>query len=96
MLNRVSSYVSRTTKDTSISGFLSSDEWKILYINFNPSRKIQKYPSSLIKLTIWIAQLGGFLARNGDGPPGITHMWRGLEKLSDMVLGMRLHSNICG
>ena len=88
--------VSRTTKATTTSGFLNDDEWKILYMKFNPSSKIPKQPPSLKKLTIWIAQLGGFLARNADGSPGITHIWRGLEKLSDMVIGMRLYGHICG
>jgi len=88
--------VSRTTKAKTTSGFLNDDEWKILYMKFNPTRKIPKQPPSLKKLTIWIAQLGGFLARNSDGSPGITHIWRGLEKLSDMVVGMRLYGHICG
>jgi len=28
-----------------------------------------------------IASLGGFLGRKGDGEPGTTAMWRGLERL---------------
>lgn len=87
---------SRTTNNITVSEFLTDDEWKVLYMKFNPESKIPKHPPSVKKITVWIAQLGGFLARNGDGSPGITHIWRGLEKLSDMVLGMRLYGNICG
>ncbi|MCP4986395.1 MAG: hypothetical protein GY928_10135, partial [Colwellia sp.] len=43
-----------------------------------------------------IAQLGGFLARKGDGEPGVTHIWRGLKKLADMIEGAQLIRNICG
>jgi len=37
-----------------------------------------------------IAQLGGFLARKGDGEPGPMTLWRGLERLSQMTLGYQL------
>ncbi len=45
--------------------------------------------------TIWIGQLGGFLARKGDGDPGVTHIWRGLRKLADMAEGARLLRQTC-
>lgn len=88
--------VSRTAPDSSAEGFLCEDEWKVLFAKFNPTRKIPKRSPSIKKLTLWIAQLGGFLARKGDGSPGITHMWRGLKKLADMVTGLRLFGHICG
>jgi len=34
-----------------------------------------------------VARLGGYLARAGDPPPGNTVMWRGLSRLTDIVLG---------
>lgn len=88
--------VSRAPDKTSILQFLSDDEWKILFVKFNPTRKIPKHPPPLKDVTIWIARLGGFLARKGDGSPGITHIWRGLGKLSDLVAGFKLYDNICG
>jgi Transposase Tn5 dimerisation domain len=33
----------------------------------------------------WIGQLGGFLARNGDGEPGVKVLWRGWTHLQDIV-----------
>ena len=45
---------------------------------------------------MWRAQLGGFLARKGDGSPGITHIWRGLTKLAGMMVGMRIYRHIFG
>jgi Transposase DNA-binding len=41
---------------------------------------------SLIKL----AQLGGYLARASDPPPGNTVIWRGLRRLIDIQLGFEL------
>jgi Transposase DNA-binding len=34
-----------------------------------------------------LARLGGYLARNGDPPPGNRVMWRGLSRLTDIELG---------
>jgi hypothetical protein len=37
-----------------------------------------------------VAKLGGFLGRKGDGEPGIRSLWRGYQRLQDMVAGFRL------
>jgi len=39
-----------------------------------------------------IAQLGGFLGRRHDGEPGITAIWRGWQRLSDLTLMWSLAS----
>lgn len=38
-----------------------------------------------------VAKLGGFLGRKGDGEPGVRSLWRGYQRLQDMVAGLRLH-----
>lgn len=35
-----------------------------------------------------IAQLGGFLARKGDGEPGVKSLWLGIQRLRDFVSGV--------
>ena len=37
-----------------------------------------------------VAKLGGFLGRKGDGNPGVRSLWRGYQRLQDMVTGYRL------
>ena len=37
-----------------------------------------------------VAQLGGFLGRKGDGEPGAQTLWRGLQRLDDIVVGFAL------
>ncbi len=88
--------ISRVKPDGLISDFLTENEWKVLFVKFNPAKKLPNHPPSLQQVIIWIAKLGGFLARKGDGSPGITHIWRGLSKLADMMVGMRIYGNICG
>jgi hypothetical protein len=38
----------------------------------------------------WIAQLGGFLGRRHDGDPGVTTLWRGLQRLQDIAATWQL------
>jgi len=38
-----------------------------------------------------VARLGGFLGRKGDGEPGMRTLWRGYQRLQDMLLGYALH-----
>ncbi|WP_397199175.1 IS4 family transposase [Nodosilinea sp. LEGE 07298] len=37
-----------------------------------------------------MAQLGGFLARKGDGEPGLKTLWGGYTRLHHMLEGARL------
>lgn len=37
-----------------------------------------------------VAKLGGFLGRRGDGPPGWQTLWRGYQRLQDLVWGQEL------
>ena len=39
---------------------------------------------------IAIAQLGGYLNRKCDGPPGFESLWRGYARFHDMVLIIKL------
>lgn len=38
-----------------------------------------------------VARLGGFVGRKGDGNPGVKTLWRGYQRLQDMLLGYRCH-----
>jgi Transposase DNA-binding len=43
-----------------------------------------------------VAQLGGYLARRSDPPPGNMVMWRGLSRLTDIELGFLLGAKLVG
>ncbi|NER24939.1 MAG: hypothetical protein F6J96_34660, partial [Symploca sp. SIO1C2] len=51
-----------------------------------------KKPPTLRQSLIWIARLGGFLARNGDGEPGLKTIWRGLSTFYYLLEGSQLVS----
>jgi len=43
-----------------------------------------------------LAKLGGYLARKTDPPPGNMAVWRGLTRLNDIVLGIRIARELVG
>jgi len=55
-------------------------------------RKGRTPPSraTVADILVAIARLGGYLARNSDGPPGNKVLWRGLSKLADITYGATL------
>jgi len=56
----------------------------------------QLVPRTLSHYAIQLAKLGGYLARKNDPPPGNIVIWRGLTRLTDIVLGMQLAGETCG
>ena len=45
---------------------------------------------TLSSYLIKVAQLGGYLARRKDPPPGNLVMWRGMRRLADLMLGVQI------
>ena len=43
-----------------------------------------------------LARLGGYLERSSDPPPGNMVMWRGLTRLNDIALGIRIAADFVG
>ena len=43
--------------------------------------KMLASPPTLNEVARLIAQIGGFLARNGDGDPGVKTIWKGLDQV---------------
>jgi hypothetical protein len=63
-----------------------------LLCNVNRVPEPTATPPSLGETVLWIAKLGGFLARKNDGDPGPQVLWRGFQHLpyiTDMFLIMR-------
>jgi hypothetical protein len=40
-----------------------------------------------------VARLGGFLGRKHDGEPGVLTLWRGYQRLQDLLLGYQLQAS---
>jgi hypothetical protein len=61
----------------------------LLRRKFEPKNRSRKIPT-LHQAIVWIARLGGFLARKGDGEPGLKTLWRGIGVLHHLLEGSQL------
>ena len=77
-------FLARTDPTAPASTILAHHELDALYTFLHK----QPIPDSLCptvhQATRWIAQLGGFLKRKRDGEPGVTVIWRGWQRLTDI------------
>ena len=51
---------------------------------------------TLGQMNRYLARLGGYLGRKGDGEPGAESLGTGLRRLADMVCGWELSKRKCG
>jgi len=82
--------VARTNPATSCSTLLADHEWKVLFLKANKNKPLPPRPPPIGDVVIWIAKLGGYLARKSDGPPGTITLWRGWKRLTDLTEGWNL------
>lgn len=78
-------HINRQMPDESCTMILADHEWKALYIAIHRRASLPETPPTVRQAVRWIAQLGGFLGRKGDGEPGITTIWRGWSRLTDLA-----------
>lgn len=77
--------MSQENEEASCDAVLDKLEWSLLHRKFNKTRAAPSQVPTLKQVMIWIARLGGYIARPKDPPPGVTSIWRGWERLAQMV-----------
>jgi len=82
--------IARTDPATSCSTLLTDHEWKVLFLKANKNKTLPKKAPPIGNVIVWVARLGGYLARKGDGPPGTITLWRGWKRLADLTEGWNL------
>jgi transposase len=75
----------RANPNRPYTDILYTHEMAALYTVIKKKKLNPKCNITVKEATIMIAKLGGFLNRVSDGNPGITVMWRGWQKLQDLV-----------
>ena len=83
-------YEARQRPAASCEEVLSEAQWQVLFAQVQPDQPMPSAAPTLAEAVRWIAQLGGFLARRGDGAPGVKTLWRGWRRLEDLVQGYHL------
>jgi hypothetical protein len=77
--------LARLVPDMSCSAILQQEEWEALYCRIHHTPIPVATPPPLRQSVHWIARLGGFLGRRGDGEPGSKTLWRGFQHLIAMT-----------
>lgn len=79
-------YLSRQTPHAPPTDAFTEDECHAVELMFPK----HAHALDLQKVTALVAQMGGHLGRKADGPPGSMVLWRGLQRVQDIALGVRL------
>jgi hypothetical protein len=69
------------------------ENWEVKVLEALQEQRPQakdEHPLRLAKAITLVAQLGGYLARGCDPPPGTKCLWKGMIRLSGMAEGYRL------
>ncbi len=77
--------VARHEPDAPCTLVLAEPEWQALYAFHHKTKTLPPAPPTVQEVVLWMAMLGGFLARKGDGSPGVTVLWRDWQRLSDIT-----------
>jgi hypothetical protein len=75
----------RECPEMSCAAVLSEAEWKSAYV-IAMNEAAPKEPPPLMEMVTLIAELGGYLNRKHDGPPGPQTMWIGLQRMRDFAI----------
>ena len=78
-------FMNREKPEEACTRILAEHEWKALYCRIHRENELPKEVPTVREAVRWIAKLGGFLGRKGDEEPGITTIWRGWQRLTDIA-----------
>ncbi len=70
--------------------FFEDEQWKTLYCFVKKTRMPPKKVPTIREMTHLAAKLGGYLGRNSDPEPGTQVLWRGLQRVADILELARL------
>ena len=82
----------RTCPDLPAELMFDDDEIKAAYVlNKKPPPLAQPSPNEVVR---HVAMLGGFLARKGDGEPGVKTLWLGMQRVMDFAAECDLYARV--
>ena len=82
--------VARALPEAPCTVLLDAHEWHGLSCRIHGVAIVPPKPPPLRQVVRWIAQLGGFQGRTGDGDPGVTVIWKGFQRLVDSAAMYRI------
>jgi Transposase DNA-binding/Transposase Tn5 dimerisation domain len=82
--------LSRAMPEAPCTALLEPEEGQALYCAIHVTAMPPATPPPLRQAVHWIGRLGGFLARRGDGEPGVTVLWKGFQHLTALTFMYRI------
>src|SRR5215470_6784096 len=83
----------RAYPEVSCEVVFAPQEWQAIYTMQYRRRPPQESPP-LREIVHCLARLGGFLARRGDGEPGVQTIWQGYQRLHDFLYALETHHTV--
>lgn len=83
----------RASPEASWEGVFEPQEWSTLD-TMPPHCHPPPPPPPLREMGRRLAQLGGFLARQGDGEPGIKAIWQGYQRRHEVIYALDIYRSI--
>ena len=84
----------RTTPEAPATTIMDGEAWRVLLSVHYPHQPLPAQPPTVRDAVRLVARLGGFLGRAGDGEPGVTTIWRGFRRLTDLTLAWRIFTHV--
>lgn len=85
--------INRTNPEAPCTEVLEAYEWQALYCYIFTTIQMPNQIPTVGQVVRWIAKLGGFMGRKGDKEPGVTVLWKGWQRLSDLAeMWLIMHS----
>ena len=75
----------RQDPDASCEKYFSMSEWVPVYLVQQKAKKIPTTPPTISEFMLIVAKLGGYINRKGQGPPGSTTIWRGMQRMDTLI-----------
>lgn len=75
----------RQDPDASCEKYFSMSEWVPVYLVQQKVKKIPTTPPTISEFMLIVAKLGGYINRKGQGPPGSTTIWRGMQRMDTLI-----------
>jgi hypothetical protein len=85
----------RAYPETSCEVIFEPREWHTLYMMQHRCHP-PPTPPPLRERVRSLARLGGFLARKGDGEPGLKTIWQGYQRLHEFIYAVATYQTING
>ena len=85
--------IARSVAKAPCTRAFSDQEWRTIYL-LHMKRPPPKTPPPLREMVRMLAQLGGFLARKGDGEPGSETLWRGYMVLQQAIMALEIAASV--